>query len=165
MKKLYLLRHADTETEADSGKDVDRQLNDNGYKEITALNKVMIDKNFSCDIVLCSIAIRARQTCNRIIPSLAKECPVKYLEDLYYVDLNSVLKCLKKLSDNYKSVLVVSHNPTMGELATHLTNNPIHFKTCILKLLDINITSWLELTSECAKLAWSIPETKQNTNE
>ncbi|NRA73894.1 MAG: phosphohistidine phosphatase SixA [Rickettsiales bacterium] len=159
MKKLYLLRHAKTEDEADSGKDVDRQLNEDGIKETIVLSKAIASKKISCDIVLCSIALRARQTCERIMSSLVVETPVKYVEDLYYVDRDSMLKSLEKLNNDCKSVLIISHNPTLGELATYLVGGEkIRFETATLKLLELNINSWLELFPSCAKLVWSIPD-------
>ena len=155
MKKLYLARHADAQVTA--GEDIDRKLSKEGHEQAAALTDAMVNKNFSCDIVLCSTAFRARQTCDRILPSVIGEPPVEHLENLYYVELDTVIQCLKDLEDTYKSALVVSHNPVMSDFATYLVGKEIHFETGTLKFLELDIKSWRKITPKCAKLIWSIP--------
>jgi len=155
MKKLYLVRHADAE--AATEQDIDRQLSDAGRKEATVLAETVSNKKVSCDVVFCSSAIRARQTCKEIMSSINAETTVQYLDELYYIDLKKAMEFLKGLDDSYESVVIVSHNPTMSDLAITLVGSDVHFTTGIIKYLELDITSWKDATSSCGKLVWSLP--------
>ena len=155
MKKLYLLRHADAEH--NSTDDIARQLSKTGHKEAITLANAMLHKKISCDIIFCSSAARACQTCDAVASSITGEVPIQKKEELYYIDLNKAMNFVKNLNESYESVLIVGHNPTMSALATQLTGNKIHFTTGILKYLELDINSWDDIVPSCGKLVWSLP--------
>jgi phosphohistidine phosphatase len=155
MKKLYLLRHADAEVT--TGKDIERKLSNEGHEEATILADAIIKKEIICDIILCSSAARARETYVHIDSALRAKAHAQYMDDLYYADISAMLHILRNLDDSCESVLIISHNPTISEVASYLTGDRIHFGTGILKSLEMDIKSWQDIAASCAKLAWSLP--------
>lgn len=62
MRRLMLLRHAKTETDAPSGRDQDRRLDDRGHKDAGEIGDWMASHPPFPEAVLVSHAVRARQT-------------------------------------------------------------------------------------------------------
>jgi phosphohistidine phosphatase len=155
MKKLYLLRHANAEDAI--GGDIERKLSNEGRKEAGALADSISKKKIVCDIILCSSAVRARETYVHIDSALRAKAPAQYMDDLYYADISAMLNILRNLDDSCESVLIISHNPTISEVASYLTGERIHLGTGILKSLEVDIKSWQDIAASCAKLAWSLP--------
>ncbi|MGN5486399.1 SixA phosphatase family protein, partial [Campylobacter coli] len=62
MRRLMLLRHAKTETDAPSGRDQDRRLDDRGHKDAAQIGDWLATNPPFPETVLVSHAVRARQT-------------------------------------------------------------------------------------------------------
>ena len=71
------------------------------------------------DLVLCSTARRARQTLGEL--ALASE--VRYEDGLYGAGPVELLARLRCLPDDVGSLMLVSHNPGLQELAVSLAGN------------------------------------------
>src|ERR1700737_246170 len=85
MRRLMLLRHAKTETDAPSGKDHDRRLDDRGQGDAADVGGWLARNRHVPDLVLVSSAIRALQTWN-ILAGVMKTGPrplVAHLAELY----------------------------------------------------------------------------------
>ena len=67
-------------------------------------------------LVLCSSAVRARQTLDLLKPSLGG-APVQIEEALYAAPAAALLERLQTLTESLSSVLLIGHNPGMKELA------------------------------------------------
>jgi len=116
----------------------------------------MLKKHISFDVILCSTALRVRQTYDHIASAVGDSSP-QYLDKFYNPSLETLLETLKNLKDLDNSVLIISHNPTISDLATYLTGEQVHFSPGILKYLQLDIKSWDDIADLCAKLVWSIP--------
>jgi phosphohistidine phosphatase len=73
--------------------------------------------------VLCSSAKRARQTLERVLPSLGEDVPIEVEDELYTFDATVLLGRLKKVPASVSSVMLVGHNPAMQELALLLAGS------------------------------------------
>ena len=62
MRRLMLLRHAKTETDAPSGRDQDRRLDDRGRRDAAEMGDWIASHPPVPEMVLVSQAVRARQT-------------------------------------------------------------------------------------------------------
>ena len=68
------------------------------------------------DAVLCSTATRARETLSR----MQIEAPVHYVERLYDATPGTVIDEINSVDDDVGTLLVVGHEPAMGQLALAL---------------------------------------------
>jgi len=64
---------------------------------------------------------------------------------LYAAGPEAYLKVLHELSDHYKRVLVVGHNPGLEELLEMFTDETQLMPTCTLTHVKFSIDSWIEL--------------------
>lgn len=104
--------------------------------------------------VLCSSALRAQQTLERLTAELGQDIPAEIERQLYLADAEQLLRRLHKLDDAIGSVLVIGHNPTLQNLAVGLagTGNredierlSAAFPTAALAALTISGPSWKDL--------------------
>ena len=72
MRRLLLLRHAKTETDAPSGKDFDRRLDDRGLVDAAAMGAWLNRHPPLPDLVCVSTAARARQTWELVAAELPR---------------------------------------------------------------------------------------------
>ncbi|MDA4634937.1 histidine phosphatase family protein, partial [Escherichia coli] len=81
MSQVYLLRHAKAVWPSPGQKDFDRTLDSVGIQSATVLGEEMKRFGLRPDIVLCSTAVRARQTLEHI--ALQPSFILEDLEKLY----------------------------------------------------------------------------------
>ncbi|MDG5494078.1 histidine phosphatase family protein [Niveispirillum sp. BGYR6] len=123
MKKLYLLRHAKSDWTDPKLADHDRPLNPRGERAAQTMANYWATRKGGPpqpDLVLCSTALRARETLLRVMAAWPAPPPVEYEEGLYLCGEELLLDRLKALPDTLGSVLLVAHNPDLQLLARDL---------------------------------------------
>ena len=119
--ELILLRHADTLQ--NSGKDINRALSVHGKKQANHLIHFFEDRTeFLPDLILCSTAIRARETIEPVIQNF--NLKIEYLDRLYYTVIEDMVNLIER--QNTKKLMIVSHNPTISRLANILYHGCIN---------------------------------------
>jgi phosphohistidine phosphatase len=149
--RLILLRHAKTETDAPSGKDVDRRLDDRGRSDAADMAGWLIRQELVPDAVLVSSAVRARQTWEIVGGLLPRPEPkASFQSELYGAGPSALLKAIRGAATSTR-LLVVGHNPGLHELAlalvaqtdragrTALSGN---LPTAGLAVIDFAIPGW-----------------------
>ena len=112
-KRLFLLRHADAMRSGDG--DINRALSPKGKSDAVSLGKLMSHKSYRPDVVLCSPALRTRQT----LEGLRKHIDVPSVispQILYNGSAGDYLYEIQKISDENNNILMVAHNPSIYEL-------------------------------------------------
>jgi phosphohistidine phosphatase len=122
-----LLRHAKTETDAPSGKDQDRRLDDRGRNDAAEIGGWMTRHPPFPDSVLVSPAVRAHQTWEIAWQAMKKRVPepeVELVPELYGADPAQLLLTIREASTaDPKTLMLVGHNPGMHELALALAGS------------------------------------------
>ncbi len=114
IKRLLLLRHAQA-TSVSSGKDKDRSLTPQGKDDAKALGVEMQKKGFIPDLILCSPALRTKQTLEGVQHSLGIE-NIEYQDILYNGSTGDYLYQIQQADDHYDTLLLLAHNPSIYEL-------------------------------------------------
>lgn len=105
----------------------------------------MEENELKPDQVLCSTALRARQTLDPII-STWPDLDVAYEDALYLCTTKTALEQLRMV-ENAKCVLLVAHNPTMEDLVQQLIDRKAEHSAPLPKTLARYTTGTLtELT-------------------
>jgi len=119
MTRLLLLRHAKAAPQEGDMADRDRPLADKAKRQMHAIAAWAETHRLRPGLVLCSSAVRTRQTLALLAGSLGE--PQTLFEDgLYLADARSLLGRLQRVPERCASVLVVGHNPGLHELAVLL---------------------------------------------
>ena len=123
MLTLALLRHAKSSWDDAALDDFDRPLNDRGREAATRIGALMKRESLKPDHILCSPALRTRQTLElagsnhpallRIEPDLQPR--------LYLATPVLLLRAIHAAPATARRLLVVGHNPGLHDLAVWLT--------------------------------------------
>ncbi len=125
--KLHLLRHAKTNPNSPTGKDFDRALLPRGYEQLQEFKAFYTDNPFQVGRILCSSAVRTRQTMDEI-QELFPSVPVSYIDELYLASSGELLQIINQLQCA-DDLLVIGHNEGISVLAFELTNDILLLKT------------------------------------
>ena len=122
MYALYLLRHAKSSW-ADPGlADRERPLAPRGRRDAKRIAKHLGRLGCSPELVLCSPAVRTRETLEVVRPVLA-DSTIVLEEDLYGASSDRLLARLRRVPDTVASVMLVGHNPGLHQLALALASS------------------------------------------
>jgi phosphohistidine phosphatase len=104
--------------------------------------------------------MRARQTLERIAPSLGRDAEIHIERSLYGATEDRLLERLHALSDEVDSVMMIGHNPGVQDLAILLAREgPLRsqleakFPTAGLATLTFGGIGWKDLERESGELA------------
>lgn len=115
MRTLVLMRHAKSDYPGGVG-DHERPLAPRGQREAGLAGEWLRENIPSIDAVLCSSAVRTRQTLERTgVPA-----PATFLDRLYGASPGEVIDEINKVADDVATLLVVGHEPTTSHLALGL---------------------------------------------
>lgn len=120
MNLLWLLRHAKAVPQGDGQEDRDRPLAEKGEQAMRDLGAWAAAHKLAPQLVLCSSAVRTRQTLALLLPSLAGRPEIMIEGGLYLADSGDLLARLRRVAGKCESVLLVGHNPGLHELAASL---------------------------------------------
>ena len=119
MRRLILLRHAKTETDAPSGKDHDRRLDERGRVDAAAIGEWLAEQRLVPDQVLVSTATRTRQTWD-ILADLFPAAPPRRSSICRNCTAPARRNCsqaIHEVSAGINRLMLVGHNPGLQELA------------------------------------------------
>ncbi|MEH3129763.1 MAG: histidine phosphatase family protein [Mycolicibacterium neoaurum] len=157
MRTLLLLRHAKSDYPADTV-DHQRPLAPRGEREAGLAGEWLRSHAPTVDAVLCSTAIRTRQTLERT----GIDAPVSFVDRLYDSTPGIVLTEINGIGDEVSTLLVVGHEPVMSGLALGLAgddSDPVtvaeiesKYPTSAISRLEVRC-SWRDLRLGGARLA------------
>ncbi|HEV2189351.1 MAG TPA: histidine phosphatase family protein [Stellaceae bacterium] len=119
MHQLHLLRH----TKSSWDDDVDdhaRPLNKRGREAARLIGETLPQAIGALDLVLCSSALRARETAQLALAGYKPQPKILYEDGLYLATPETLIRRLQLLDEACGAVMVVGHNPGLHELATVL---------------------------------------------
>jgi len=158
MRRLMLLRHAKTETDAPSGRDQDRRLDERGHKDAAQIGDWIAAHPPFPDTVLVSHAVRARQTWDIAWEAMKDRVAapqVEVLPELYGADPAEILAAIRTATApaDPKQLLLIGHNPGMHEVALMLmgSGDPAG-ATAGLAIFDFDVKDWGDVAYRRGKL-------------
>jgi phosphohistidine phosphatase len=121
MLTLLLLRHAKSSWDDPALEDFERPLAPRGEAAAPRMGAYVAKHRLVPDLVLCSPAVRARQTLDLVLAELPRGGPTVAYEEGFYLAAPSVLLArLRKIDGKVARAMVVGHDPGMQGLAVEL---------------------------------------------
>lgn len=149
MKRLLILRHAKSSWAEPGLNDRERPLNKRGRRAAPRMGKRMARKGYRPEGIVCSPALRSRETLELVLPHLGARIPVRMEPRLYLATARQLLAVLHELPESWDSTLVIGHNPGLEELVRLLRDPgtspceaPAKFPTAALAVFDVPVTGW-----------------------
>jgi phosphohistidine phosphatase len=119
MHQLHLLRHAKSSWDDDAD-DHERPLNKRGREGAQLIGDTLPRAINAPHLVLCSSALRTRETAELALAGFAKAPKILFEDELYLASADKLLARLRELDEGVTSVMVIGHNPGLHELAVAL---------------------------------------------
>jgi phosphohistidine phosphatase len=113
-RTLILLRHAKSVDPDPYPTDLERPLSPRGRRDAAAAGSWLREQGLLPDLVLCSTAVRTRETLEGL--ALA-EAPVVFEHRLYLGPAHDTLDLLRNGAPDVSTLLVIGHNPTLSMLS------------------------------------------------
>ncbi|MGC6517969.1 MAG: SixA phosphatase family protein [Candidatus Puniceispirillaceae bacterium] len=148
MLTLYLVRHAKAEPIADS--DEERTLTASGKDDATHLGALFKDKLSQPDNILCSTALRTRQTLTIMKDSGLCCDDITFDSALYHASASYLWQSVQML--NVSKAMIVAHNPALAILMNrlvdgeHLAPELMHFPTGAIAVISFEADSFNMIT-------------------
>ncbi len=152
MKTLFLLRHAKAENAAPGLADLNRALNERGRREAQAVGRFIKKQNVKFDLVLCSPAVRARETTELVLAAAELPGNVRYDQRIYEVGPLRLLEVISEIENDTSAVLLVGHNPSMEELLQLLTDRVEQMAPGTLAKINLAADEWGKIKEDNANL-------------
>jgi phosphohistidine phosphatase len=158
VKRLYLLRHAKSAWDDSALRDRDRPLAPRGRKAARRMARWAKKHGVHPQLVVCSNALRARQTLEAVLPSLGE--PTVWFEvTLYAASAETLLARVHSLPEHVDTAMLVGHNPGLMELLLLLAApGPLREKarenlpTGALAELETEVGRWADVSPGAAQL-------------
>ena len=117
---LILVRHS--EADSAGSPDQDRELTDGGWEDAREAGQWLHRHEYGVDEVLCSTAVRARQTCEAIWEGGCSEADVHYDSRVYNASAQRLLDVIREAEADANIVMVVGHAPGIPYLTSILAD-------------------------------------------
>lgn len=161
--RLVLLRHAKSNWPEDVA-DHERPLAKRGRRDAPVVGRWLSTSGYVPDAVLCSTALRARETWELVSAELPPDASptVRYESRVYEASVLGLLMLVRELDPAWRTVIIVGHNPGLAELTVGLVDPdteqvPHAFPTAAVAVLGLP-GSWAEAApGESHLLAFTTP--------
>jgi phosphohistidine phosphatase len=162
-RQVWLLRHAKSSWSDPELADRERPLAPRGRRAARALARHAAGLPGGLpDLVLCSPALRTRETLEPLRKRLPEGARVRIERPLYLAGAARLLARLRRLPDAQRDVLLIGHDPGLHELAlalvrlgrsAALARLREKLPTGALVVLELDLARWRELAPGAARLA------------
>jgi phosphohistidine phosphatase len=128
-RTLLVLRHAKTEDSRPGSKDSERRLTPDGERAALEVGDYLRTQGMAVDTVLCSSAVRARQTLDLLkLGDQLDPDRVEIADRFYNAGTDTLINAVRELPDDCQVALLVGHAPgapgVVYELADQTTSAP-----------------------------------------
>ena len=148
-RRLILTRHAKSSWDDPAMADFDRPLNTRGTRAALELGHWLHSRGYEPDEVLCSAALRTRETWSTAAAAPLEVTPkVKFLDNLYHAGPDVMLAVLRHATGD--CVMIIGHNPGIGEFAQRIVSRAPStadfqkYPTAATLVVDFEIADWSE---------------------
>jgi phosphohistidine phosphatase len=147
-KRLILTRHAKSSWDNPLIPDHDRPLNDRGRAASADLGRWLASRGHLPALVLCSDALRTRQTWAGIAPALPGSPVLDLKPALYHAGPDVMLAVLRHATAEV--VMMIGHNPGIAEFASRIVSRaPLsaefqRYPTGATLVADFDVSAWAQ---------------------
>jgi len=166
LRTLYLLRHAKSSWAEPALADQSRPLAPRGRRDAKRIARHLVQLEIQPELVLCSSAVRTRETLERIRIARGGGSTVRLEDELYGASAEQLLARIRLVPEAIASVMLIGHNPGLRDLALFLVEDGVDlarleekFPTAALATLTIPGGAWSRVEPGDAVLtAYIVPK-------
>jgi phosphohistidine phosphatase len=152
--RLTLVRHAKSAWRFGALDDFHRPLNVRGLRDAVRVPPLLAARLPAPDLILCSDAVRAVQTCEVIATAFDLDAACVRLERaLYLADAEGILEVIAGAGGDARHLMVVGHNPGLTDLYNHLLRPPLdNLPTLGVATFTLDAADWSAVAPGCGRI-------------
>jgi phosphohistidine phosphatase len=157
--RLWLLRHAKSSWDRPGMDDKERPLSRRGSRAAALMRDFVAAEAIAPDVVLCSSALRTRETLAGVLPALGPALEIRIEDAIYTFSGTALLERIRDVPAGVDSLMVIGHNPACEELAVALAARgdaldalTSKFPTGALAEITLPDVAWDEITEGSGEL-------------
>ncbi|MBT4839012.1 MAG: hypothetical protein HON94_16865 [Methylococcales bacterium] len=157
MKRLIIIRHAESDWQQGDETDFERSLNERGMAEASVKGVVLIKKQILPDLIISSPAKRAITTAKIIADKMAfKIEQINEDQRIYEANTSDLLNVIAGIDDHHSTVLLFGHNPGVTSFCQLLSisNSFINMQPCGVCCLDLDVERWGDVHDGSGKVVF-----------
>lgn len=112
--ELYLMRHAHSGWPQPGERDFDRTLDARGVAEAEAVARMVVSSGYKPQLILCSAAVRCRQTAESFHSITGEGPEIRFIEDFYNAPFETYLAAIE--AETCQTLMIIGHNPSIEVL-------------------------------------------------
>ena len=147
MKKIILVRHAESPFSDLKIKDYDRPLNYKGISEANLMGNEIKNYKMEVDFMITSGANRAFHTSKIVAKNIGFDIEkIKIDNNIYNSSTNFMINLLCGIPNDYKIIMLFGHNPTFHHLSQILSGELVNnFPPCSMFCINFDIYNWINI--------------------
>ncbi|RNI21282.1 SixA phosphatase family protein [Flexivirga caeni] len=153
-RQLVLLRHAKA-ADPSSATDHERPLTERGRADARTMGHWLKRQGVRVDLVLCSTAVRTRETWAELVESSGLGALVDHDPRIYNASVERLLGVVAQDGHSARSIALVGHAPGVPGLAATLTGGDAAlddgFPTCTAAIIEVDVP-WKDLAPGTGRL-------------
>ena len=119
------------------------------------MGKLLANSEQVPDLVICSSAIRAKQTLELSVQSGKWICKIREDKKLYFDGISSIVNIIQNLPNNYSRVMLVGHEPKWSTLINEfIGGGEVRVPTAAMARIDFDVDNWSDLNFGSGTLRW-----------
>lgn len=155
MKTVLLLRHGKSDWHAEFDRDHERPLAPRGRKAARAMGAWLSEKGPHPDIIVCSTAVRARQTCTELLRGASFDPPVEFERGLYGAYVDTLQDVVRATSEDCSTLMLIGHEPTWSSAVEWFAGRAVdHFPTAAIARISFARATWQSIAPGTGSLLW-----------
>lgn len=158
MKTLYLVRHGKSSWRHKELRDIERPLKKRGVNDAHVMASHLRQKGVKPDLIISSPARRAHQTATIFAEEMEYDTDnIEVNRSVYSSLYEELLAVILGLNDEYNTIMMFGHDPTLANIASHLTHHVFEkISTSGVVCITFHVDKWENITERSGHLEFSI---------
>ena len=160
--RLFLIRHGSSLEKSPGEQDIDRELSSDGMQEASKLGSAVRSESVELDMIISSSAKRAMETATIFGEQLKlASSRIHPNPELYDASVRTFLESVNNLRDEWGTVGMVGHNPTVSYFAEYVSAaeiGPMEAGSLVEIAFDFN--SWNRVSQGSGDFVRYLPASK-----
>ena len=162
MKRLYVLRHSKAgQTNKKILNDQERPLTQKGLDICPNVAEYLQNCDIQPELVICSTALRTKQTVEEVLEYLKSDATVEYTQKLYLASSENIFTVIQNISPDVKSVMIAGHNPGLHQFVIELSGKGAkkkfremrsNFPPASIASFNLNSSEWVDCEIQSGEL-------------
>jgi phosphohistidine phosphatase len=141
VKKLILVRHADSLSARALEKDINRSLSPKGFEQCALLANSIKLLNININHAIVSHSMRTQETCNSVETHLDLALP-KELETKLYQNLSDeILELIENTLQIFETLMIIGHNPSLSKIGSYYLDQNVVINTSGMIAINLKETA------------------------